>query len=201
MPLAKSLLNPSAFNSEAVLPYQLRTDDLALAMRDAYDFFFDVNSMLLERGLLRLDDMLRPAAMSGVISDMLSASVAKHSRVLTVNRYFNGHPDLVVQGVYANDRVRSGGEGLEIKSTRKAGGAVDMHGARDQWLAVFVYAVDNETEPATERRPMRFTEVYVAQVTAQDFRRNARSELGTRTATLDRNGVKRLRSGWVYLDH
>ena len=66
-------------------------------MQDVYDFFHDVNSHLVGKGLERLDDMLRPAIMSGVLSDMLTASLAKHSRVLTENTYFNGHPDLVVQ--------------------------------------------------------------------------------------------------------
>lgn len=61
---------------------------------------------------------------------------------------------------------------------------MDMHGARAQWLCVFVYDVDLEKEPATARRPMAFTEVYLGQVTLADFRRNERGELGTRTATL-----------------
>jgi hypothetical protein len=39
-------------------------------------FFFDVNTLLLAKGLHRMDDMLRPAAMSGMISDMLTASMA-----------------------------------------------------------------------------------------------------------------------------
>ncbi len=103
-------------------------------MQDVYDFFHDVNSDLLGKGLTRLDDMLRPAIMSGVISDMLTASLAKHSRSLTENRYFNGHPDLIVRGVYADNSIKSGTEGVEIKTTRKTGGAVDTHGARDQWL-------------------------------------------------------------------
>ncbi len=47
--------------------------------------------------------------------------------------------DLVVKGVYPNDAVKAGTEGVEIKTTRKSGGAVDTHGARDQWMAVFVY--------------------------------------------------------------
>lgn len=70
-----------------------------MAMQDVYDFFYDVNSHLARKGLQRLDDMLRPAIMSGLLSDMLTASLAKHSRVLTENLYFNGHPDLIVQGV------------------------------------------------------------------------------------------------------
>lgn len=188
----------SKFNRAATLPYELRLMDFEMAMQDVYDFFFDVDSHLMGKGLQRLDDMLRPAIMSGVLSDMLAASLAKHSRVLTVNQYFNGHPDLVVNGMYPENAVRAGEEGVEIKTTRKGGGAVDTHGARDQWLCVFVYSVDNETEPAQNRAPMTFTEIYLGRVTAEDFRRNPRGELGTRTATLHRDGLAKLRGNWVY---
>ncbi|MEX0828497.1 MAG: hypothetical protein WD005_06080 [Haliea sp.] len=136
--------------------------------------------------------------MSGLLSDMLTASLAKHSRSLTVNEYFNGHPDLVVKGRYPNNAVKAGAEGIEIKSTRKGGGAVDMHGARERWLCVFVYDVDVDSEPATARRPMTFTEVYLAQVKLTDFRRNERGELGTRTATLHAAGLASFRQGWIY---
>lgn len=186
------------FNSEAELPYELRLRDFEMAMQDVYDFFYDVNRLLLEKGLHRLDDMLRPAAMSGMISDMLTASLAKHSRTLVENRHFNGHPDLIVQGRYPQNAVRAGEYGVEVKSTRKPGGAVDTHGARDQCMAVFVYKTDHATEPATERDPMHFTEVYLARVTINDFRRNPRGELGTRTATLDRAGIRKLRASWIY---
>lgn len=200
MALPRNIVDRTKFNAALPLPYELRLEDFAFGMQDVYDFFFDVNSLLQGKGLQRLDDMLRPAIMSGVLSDMLTASIAKHSRVLTENRYFNGHPDLVVQGVYPGNRVAAGSDGVEIKATRKVGGAVDMHGARDQWLCVFVYSVDNASEPATERRPMRFVEVYIAQVGTSDFRRNPRGELGTRTATLNRDGVGRFRLGWLYRD-
>jgi hypothetical protein len=92
-------------------------------MQDVYDFFYDVNRFLLEKGLQRLDEMLRPAIMSGVLSDMLTASLARHSRVLRENTVFNGHPDLIG---------------------------------------------------------------------------NPRGELGTRTATLHREGIAKLRANWVY---
>ena len=168
-------------------------------MQDVCDFFHDVNTSLLAKGLHRLDDMLRPAAMSGLISDMLTSSMAKHSRTLAENRFHNGHPDLIVNGVYPDNSVKSGTRGVEIKSTRKRGGAVDTHGAREQWMCVFVYEVDNSTEPAVDRAPMRFTEVYLGHVTTEDFRRNPRGELGTRTATLDRRGIRKLRRGWPYM--
>ena len=199
MPIIKNTPDPSKFNKSLSLPYQLRLKDFELAVQDVYDFFYDVNVFLTSKGLLRLDDTLRPAIMSGLLSDMLTASLAKHSRTLVQNRYFNGHPDLVVQGVYPHDKVKAGTEGVEIKTTRKAGGAVDTHGARDQWMCVFVYDIDNETEPAVDRRPMTFTEVYLGHVTVADFRRNPRGELGTRTATLDKAGIAKLRSNWVYL--
>jgi len=170
-----------------------------MAMQDVYDFFYDVNTLLSRKGLKRFDDMLRPAILSGILSDMLTASIAKHSRVLTENQYFNGHPDLIVQGIYPNNKVKSGTDGIEIKATKKAGGAVDTHGARDQWMCVFVYIIDKSTEPAVSRHPMTFTEVYLGQVTTSDFRKNPRSELGTRTATLHKNGIQKLRGNWVYL--
>jgi hypothetical protein len=105
---------------------------------------------------------------------------------------------LIVNGRYPNNSVKSGTEGIEIKSTRKTGGAVDTHGARDQWLCVFVYRVDGETEPAIDRRPMAFTEAYLGQVRTRDFRKNPRGELGTRTATLNRSGLAKYRQHWLY---
>lgn len=167
-------------------------------MQDVYDFFFDVNQHLIQKGLQRLDDMLRPANLSGTLSDMLTASLAKHSRTLTVNQYFNGHPDLIVRGRYANDAIKAGDRGLEVKATKKAGAAVDFHGARDQWLCVFVYEVDNDTQPAVNRAPLSFTEAYINQVAAVDFRKNPRSDLGTRTATLNREGIRLFRQNWIY---
>lgn len=50
------------------------------------------------------------------------------------------------------------------------------------------------------RAPLRFSEIYLAQVEPEDFRRNARGELGTRTATLHKDGIQKLRQGWIYLD-
>ncbi len=132
MVIVRNTVDVSKFNEDAIFPYELRPQDFQMAMQDVYDFFYDVNSHLTGKGLQRLDDTLRPAIMSGVLSDMLTSSLATHSRTLTENQYFNGHPDLVVQGVYAANSVKAGSEGVEIKTTRKSGGAVDTHGARDQ---------------------------------------------------------------------
>ena len=196
--ISRNNVDSTKFNKDAVFPYELRQADFQMAMQDVYDFFYDVNSHLAGKGLQRLDDMLRPAIMSGVLSDMMTASLAKHSRVLTENKYFNGHPDLIVQGLYSDNEVKSGAEGVEIKTTRKIGGAVDTHGAREQWMCVSVYKVDTASEPACERHPMTFVEVYLGAVTIEDFRKNSRGELGTRTATLHKEGIKKLRENWLY---
>ncbi|HMO48196.1 MAG TPA: hypothetical protein PKB14_19490 [Rubrivivax sp.] len=198
MTLERNVLDASKFNPHAELPYELRLDDIRAAVQDVYDFFYDVNTGLMAKGLGRLDDTLRPAIMSGVLSDMLTASVAKHSRALVVNRHFNGHPDLLLNGEYANNAEKAGSKGIEIKTTRRAGGAVDTHGAREQWMCVFVYDADNRSEPARERRPMTFTEIHLGHVGVDDFRRNERGELGTRTATLHAQGIAKLRRCWIY---
>ena len=200
MAVTRQKVDAEKFNRDLVLPYNLRIRDLQIGMEDVYDFLYDVNSNLVGKGLRRMEDMLRPAALSGMISDMLTASLAKHARSLAENTYFNGHPDLVVQGVYPNDSIQAGEQGIEIKTTKKKGGAVDMHGAREQWLCVFVYRADTKTQPAAQRDALRFTEVYLGHVEVADFRRNERGELGTRTATLDRDGIAKLRRSWVYLD-
>lgn len=198
MVIEKATIDRGNFNNQAELPYSLRLVDFEMAMQDIYDFLHDVNTGLVEKSLRRLDDMLRPALMSGLLSDLLTASLGKHSRTLTENKYFNGHPDLIVAGAYPDDAVKSGQEGIEIKTTKKAGGAVDTHGARAQWMCVFVYQVDTDTQPATERKPMIFTEVFLGCVETSDFRKNDRGELGTRTATLHAEGIKKLRSNWIY---
>ena len=119
------------FNPDLPLPYELRPQDFELALQDVYDLFFDVNSTLLDKGLGRLEDILerRKATLSGLLSDLLTASLGRHARALTENRWPNGHPDLIVRGRHPGDAAKAGEEGVEIKSTKNASAAVDMHGA------------------------------------------------------------------------
>ena len=67
-------------------------------------------------------------------------------------------------------------------------------------MCVFVYRVDDATEPAVDRSPMRFTEIYLGRVRIEDFRRNPRGELGARTVTLHAEGIRKLRRSWIHLD-
>ena len=72
MATIRSIVDRSKFNSALDFPYELRIMDFEATMQDV-DFFYDVNLHLVDRGLERLDDMLRPAIMSGVLSDMVTA--------------------------------------------------------------------------------------------------------------------------------
>jgi hypothetical protein len=199
--IERQVVDRRKFNAGASYCHNLRQIDFEAAMQDVYDFLFDVNSHLALRGLPRLDDTLRQAIMSGMLSDMLTASMAKHSRNLVVNRFHNGHPDLVVGGMYPGDSVKSGSDGVEIKTTLKKGGAVDTHGARDQWMCVFVYSVDRTTEPAIDRAALKFTEIYLSAVTIADFTaRDRNTAIGTRTANIAGEGLARFRENWIYKD-
>lgn len=200
--LKKAHLDQSNFNRNHPMAFDLSIKAIQRSMEDVYDFFYDVNRSLLEKNLQRLEDMMRPANLSGMLSDMLTDAVANNSAGrLTPNLYHNGHPDLLVKDYYPNNAVKAGEHGIEVKSTRKRGGAVDSHGARAQTLLTFVYDIDNDpAKGKLDREPLKFTEVYLATVTEADYRKNNRGELGTRTATLDRDGIKRYRESWVYLD-
>jgi hypothetical protein len=197
--LKRASINLGGFNPAVTLPFNLRPQDFEMAMRDVYDFLSDTNQFLVGKGLPRLDDTLRAANMSGCLSDMLTDSIAKHARNMARNAYHNGHPDLLVGGFYPNNSIQSGTEGVEIKATNKKGGAVDTHGARDQHMCVFVYRADRDLAKSVyAREPLEFLEVYIVSVTKADFRHNPRGELGTRTSTLHKEGVKKLRENWVY---
>ena len=63
MPVTRNTPNESKFNASASLPYELRLEDFRLAIQDVYDFFHDVNTGLVAKGLDRLDETLRPAIM------------------------------------------------------------------------------------------------------------------------------------------
>lgn len=185
------------FNAQANLPYSLRIEDFRLAMLDVYDLLHDINQASLTRGFRRFEETVGATTFSGTLSDAIADSLARHSRVLTESQLHNGREDLIATGVDPHDKVQSRHERVEVRATRGRG-AVHTHGARGSWLLVFRYKVDSESEPAIERAPTRFVEILLAQLTSEDFGHNERAELGTRTASLNRAGMQKLRANWIY---
>ena len=49
--MVHEIVESRKFNSKAELPYSLRLKDFELAMQDVDDFFYDVNGLLLAKGL------------------------------------------------------------------------------------------------------------------------------------------------------
>ena len=83
----------------------------------------------------------------------------------------------------------------------RASGAADAHGVREQRTCVFVHQGDNETQPAADRGAIKLTEACLAHVDIGDFRGNPRGPLGARTATLHRDGTRKLRENWACSDN
>jgi hypothetical protein len=199
--MKRAQVNKDGFNKELDLPYALRLDVFAIAMDDIYELLHNINTGLVDRGLLPFENSVRGAIYTGVLSDLLTEAIANHAVGLVKNTHNNGHPDLLPAGRYADNGAQAAEDGVEIKVTKKAGGAVDMHSARPAWYCVFRYVADYTTEPVLDREPTRFTDVWLARLDEKDFRKNARGPRGTRTATPHREGVQRLRTNWLYRDY
>src|SRR3954469_9842018 len=132
-------VNPDGFNKGLQLPYSLRVSDFSAAMDDIYVLLANLNDGLTSRGLLRIEESVRGAIYSGLLSDLIAEALAKHSLGLVKNGFKNGHPDLLPRGKFVNDSMRAAEDGVEIKVTGKRGGAVDMHSDRPAWYAIFRY--------------------------------------------------------------
>lgn len=198
--LKRAQVDKNGFNTALKLPYALKLDVFAIAIDDIYDMLHNLNTGLVNRGLLPFENSVRGAIYTGMLSDLMTEAIASHAAGLVKNTHSNGHPDLLPAGRYVNDAAQGAEEGVEVKVTKKAGGAVDMHGARPAWYCIFRYLADYDTQPVINREPTRFTDVWLAQLDATHFRKNERGELGTRTATPHAQGVKVLRAGWLYRD-
>ena len=200
MPIARNTVNPANFNPEIELPYQLRKDDFRSALQDVYDFFHDVNEHLIAKGLQRLDDMLRPAIMSG--------GSVRYAHVKLGNAFPRSGGKQLLQRPSGTwwfrastqiTRSKRVNKGWKSRRLEKRGGAVDTHGARNQWMCVFVYKVDTKSEPAVNRRPMTFTEVYLGEVTLGRLpKKPAGRTRGREPRRSTPMGIRKLRESWVY---
>ena len=200
MPTKRAHVIDDAFNTEIKLPYNLRINDFRNTMEDVYECMYEMNERAVQNGWGRFEDVLQLQALSNVLSNMLNTSLAKHSKALVVNTIPNGHPDLILKGMYDGNKAINAAEGVEVKATRSTSAAVDMHSDREQDLCTFVYSVDRvEDKPYALREPLTFIGIFLGHVRESDYRKNARNERGTRTATLDKNGLTKYRRSWVYL--
>ena len=77
--LDRPTLHPKGFNDGAALPYGVRVGEIKAALDDVYDFFYDVNRYLIEKGWDRLEETLMAASFSGMLSEMVVQGISKRS--------------------------------------------------------------------------------------------------------------------------
>lgn len=114
---------------------------------------------------------------------------------LVKNRYHNGHPDLIPKGMFPEDAVHHAQDGVEVKSSRYAGGW-QGHNPEAVWLMVFQFAASR----GAERRPFAFVSVYAARLELEDWSYSGRSAASRRTitASVNADGMAKLRANRVY---
>jgi hypothetical protein len=111
MPIKREKPIRECFNSNATLPFELRIEDFSIAMQDVYDLFFDVNSLMLEKGLQRLEEMLRPAIMSGLLSDFFISQFGKTLSFVDSESTFQWASRSFSERRSPNDSAKAGSEG------------------------------------------------------------------------------------------
>lgn len=197
----RATLHPKGFNDAVGLPYGLRGAEVKAALDDIYDFLYNVNRFLIDRGWDRLEETLSAATFSGVMSELVVEGVSKRSETIIKNQYHNGRPDLVPRGLYDLDGCLRGDDGIEVKASRWSNGW-QGHNVEDGWIMICQYYIDRETTPIEHRAPTSVDRVLCAQLEESDWSFSGRKEGSRRTptASIKRSGLMKLETNAIYLD-
>jgi len=196
----RATLHPKGFNEAAALPYGLRVSEIKAAMDDIYDFLYNVNRFLVDRGWDRLEETLSAATFSGMMSELVVAGVSKRSATVIKNQFHNGRPDIVPRGHYPEDACHRGDEGIEVKASRWSNGW-QGHNVEEGWVMICQYRIDLDTG-VDARGPTKLERVLCAQLNESDWSFSGRKEGSRRTptASIKKSGVVKLEQAVLYLD-
>ena len=135
------------------------------------------------------------------MGEFMNIGLAKFCPTLVKNRYHNGHPDLIPEGMFPGDSVQHSKDGIEIIASRY-GKAWQGHNPEDCWLMVFIF---ESGRPSDQKKgvaliPFRFIAVYGAQLTKKDWCFSGRSSTSRRTitASVADTGFKKMTTTWIY---
>jgi hypothetical protein len=194
-------VDPRAFNPNVELPYGLTTDHVRKAMIGFTSFLEIVNRALHAEKMDRLESILMPANFSSIVGEFVGAAIPKFHPALIRNRYPNGHPDLIPTGVYPDDRIKVGSDGIEVKGSQQLRGW-QGHNPEDTWLMVFVFESNKPQDKLKELevKPFRFRLVVGAKVTKDDWKFSGRSATSRRTitASITPSGYAKMFANWIY---
>jgi len=191
-------INYSAFNDDAILPYDLSVKNIIKTIELTNKFLYDLNNYLVSHKYSRLEETLLMNAFAGLISEINVKNLSDACESLVRNVKVGGYPDLIPVGLYEGNSVLRG-KGIEVKSSKQVGGW-QGHNPEKGHLIVFRYSVDVETMPIENREPTYISHVYVAELEEEDWNFSGRSSSSRRTitASINRKGMKKLRGNWVY---
>ncbi|MGH2446332.1 MAG: hypothetical protein ACRDGD_09885 [Candidatus Limnocylindria bacterium] len=203
--LDRPTAQPSDADSAVALPYGLSAAAVVAAVNDIHAYLYAMNSASVEHGYQRLEELMQPAAFSGMLSGLAVESMARETERegahpgLRPNRYHNGRPDLVPRGTYPSDAVQHGDEGIEVKASRAVRGW-QGHNIEVGWLMVVQFSTDTTTQPIYGRAPTTIERVMVASLDEADWSFSGRSATSRRTptASVGPTGYAKLIVGAVY---
>ena len=195
--------DPNNFNQSCELPHGLTVDHIQMALQEYVDFLGFINSQLNTRNLPRLESFLMPANFSSMVGEFMNSIIPKHCKSLVKNQYHNGHPDLIPANKFPNDSVQYSDVGLEVKGSRHLSGW-QGHNAEAVWLMVFCFDSNTSNDAKKDIGPkkFKFKAVYAAELELDDWNFSGRSETSRRTitASVNKSGVQKMKSNWVYED-
>jgi hypothetical protein len=144
-----------------------------------------------------------PANFSSIVGEFTTVAIPKYCPGLVKNQYHNGHPDLLPVGVFPGNAVQYATDGIEIKGSRYGSGW-QGHNPEAVWLMVFHFDSNTprDKEAGIHARPFRFKCVYAAQLEKDDWNYSGRSSSSRRTitASVNKSGMEKMRTNWVYRD-
>lgn len=192
-------VNRQYFNPSCILPYGLEVEHLFAAMTDFVRFLSFINQQLATQEIPRLESFLMPANFSSIVGEFLSMTIPRYCSALVKNRFHNGHPDLIPNGIYPDNAVQHATEGIEIKASRRASGW-QGHNPESVWLLLFHIDSNSASEPMPVAKPFQFKGVYAAKLEREDWTFSGRSATSRRTITASVNGTgaAKMKGNWVY---
>jgi hypothetical protein len=196
-------VNASLFNTNCRLPYGLTAKQVQKAMCDFIDFIGFINQQLYTKDMQRLESFLMPANFSSIVGEFMNMSIPKYCSNLVKNGYHNGHPDLIPTDVFPDNSIQYATEGLEVKGSRHSKGW-QGHNPESVWLMVFYFDsnTSNDKKKDIGPKPFQFKGVYAAKLEKEDWTFSGRTGTSRRTitASVNRSGVNKMKSNWVYED-
>ena len=188
------------FNPKACIPFGVSIEHIYRAMLDFTDFLQTVDTELVRKRMVRLEDMLMPANFSSMVGEFITSNLPKHCPTIAKNTYHNGHPDLLPAGKYPGDAAQHvGQDGIEVKASRYRKGW-QGHNPEDVWLMVFVFEGGRPSDARKGRTKFRFEAVYGALLNKSDWQFAGRSQTSRRTitATVLPSGFEKMAKNWIY---